>query len=280
MMRILKEPLLHFLLIGVAIFAFYAVISPPLPTQQATKKINVTPAQVQQLQARFQNTWSRKPNADELNKFIDAFIREEVLSREALALSMDQGDAVIRQRLVQKMEFLMTSAAAATPATEDELRTFYSENSETYATPPRITFEHVFLGDAVDETAISKILEQLNTGADPSTLGQRLMLPPSLRDVPKRTVDSGFGAGFFDQIALLPSDTWVAPVSSGFGQHAVYVLNLTPSAPPPLEVIRDRVEADWTAQVADKLSEEVYATLRDTYEITRPDNAALSEQLK
>lgn len=280
MQKWFKEPLLHFLLIGAAIFLFFELTNPSEPDTASTKSITVSDQQVEQLAARFETTWSRAPTMAELKLLIDAYLREEILSQEARALSMDQGDAVIRQRLVQKMQFLIDSTAAAAPPTDAQLQEFFADNADRYTPNPELSFEQIYLGEAPSTDEIDQTLTALRSGADPTTLGRRIMLPDHLRGVGPRPVDSAFGNGFFSQLEALATNEWTAPIRSGFGLHAVRLLHITPAQTPAFEAVRDRVESDWKQEAAKKLSDDVYEELRAAYLINQPDDAALSELIK
>ena len=128
--RLLREPLLHFLLIGAAVFGAFALRDAPEAPQEAGAIVLTLP-RVQELIDGFEANWRRAPTPKELDGLIDGYLAEEVLVREALALALDQGDAVIRQRLAQKMAFLIESAVQAVEPGAGELRGFFQENAPT-----------------------------------------------------------------------------------------------------------------------------------------------------
>ena len=125
LIRALREPLLHFLLIGIAVFALYQAGS-PLEPASAQRIIEVTPAQVERLAGQFEAVWRRRPSEAELTGLVEDFVREEVYYREALALGLDRDDTVIRRRLRQKMEFLSDAGAGAMAPEEAELRAYFA----------------------------------------------------------------------------------------------------------------------------------------------------------
>ena len=109
-MKILREPLLHFLLLGAAIFGAYRLLSDARATQPGN--IVVTQGRIEALVAAFTRTWQRPPTASEREGLIRDYIREEVYVREAIALGLDQDDMVIRRRLRQKLEFVSEDLTA------------------------------------------------------------------------------------------------------------------------------------------------------------------------
>jgi hypothetical protein len=108
--RLLKEPLLHFLLHGTAVFVVFAILDRPDGLKGG--KIVVTAGKIEHLRASFTRVWQRPPSPDELDGLIQDYVREEVLAREAVALGLDRDDTVIRRPLRQKMEFVANDLAA------------------------------------------------------------------------------------------------------------------------------------------------------------------------
>ena len=115
MKSLLREPLLHFLLLGAAIFGLF-VLFDDTPPPTAEQSIAVTENDARRLVAEFEATWRREPTVQELDRLIEHLVNEEVYVREAKALGLDQGDTIIRRRLQLKMEFLTeTGAQSADP---------------------------------------------------------------------------------------------------------------------------------------------------------------------
>ncbi len=201
--RLLREPLLHFLVIGGLIFLLFVAVddTPDAPAEL----IVVTPERIDRLAAAFSSVWTRKPTADELDALIGEHVREEVYYREAMALGLDRDDAVIRRRLRQKMEFLTDTGAQLLEPSADELEAYFAANERTFRRGPRLAFEQVYLGEAPGPESISRSLSALQSdpAADPSALGERSLLPAQLGLSPPNAVDGVFGRGFFERVSLL-----------------------------------------------------------------------------
>ena len=118
--RILRQPLVQFLVLGVALFALYLFFGGSRGEEE--KVIVVSARQIQLLSSLWERQWRRPPTPEELNGLIQSFIREEVLYREALAMGLDQDDTVVRRRLAQKIEFLAQDLMAQVMPSEAELR--------------------------------------------------------------------------------------------------------------------------------------------------------------
>jgi hypothetical protein len=67
----------------------------------------------------------------ELERLIDDYVREEALHREALALGMDQNDYVIKQRLIQSLQFITNGfVSAAVDVSDEEIAEYYEANRD------------------------------------------------------------------------------------------------------------------------------------------------------
>lgn len=269
MISLLREPLVHFLVLGAAIFALYAVFDDS-PAPVPANRVEVLESDAARLATQFEATWRRAPTGDELEALVDNFVKEEVLVREARTFGLDRGDAVVRQRLAQKMTFLLEGVAEPAPPTDTELEAHYDAYPERFRTAPQVAFEQIMLrGLDADAT-----LSALNAGADPATLGRASLLPIAIDLAPRVSIDATFGRGFFEAVTALPKGTWAGPVQSGYGPHLVRVRQIEPGTLPPLEEIREDVARDWRDTVRDVRQQEALAALIARYDVALPDSDA------
>jgi len=249
MKRILREPLVHFLLLGAGLFGAYAVLNRNQPAAQ--HQILVSAGQIATLAATFTRVWQRPPTAQELKGQIDQYVKEEMLSREAIALGLDKNDTVIRRRLQQKMEFIAEDFAAASDPTEAELEEYLGNRPDEFAEEPRFTFLQVFLssdkrGDRLetDATQLLADLKKQGTDADIAELGDSTLLPQDLADASRRSVVSQFGSEFANALANLKPGEWGGPIQSGYGVHLVFVSRRTEGRVPALDEVREQVKRE------------------------------------
>ena len=141
--RIVREPLVHFILIGVVVFGVYALVGNG--ADEPRDRIVVTEGRVQQLAQVFAKTWQRPPTPEELRGLIDAYIKEEVYYREALKLGLDRDDTLIRRRMQQKMEFVTEPSDQLLVADDVELQAFLDAHKSEFRIEPRVAFQQVFL---------------------------------------------------------------------------------------------------------------------------------------
>jgi hypothetical protein len=253
--RLLREPLLHFFVFGGLIFLLYVAVSGPTPEPVDT--IVIEPARIEQLGVGFQRVWRRPPTVDELRALVDGFIREEIYYREALALGLDRNDTVVRQRLRQKMEFLMDTGADLLEPAAGELEAYLAANEQTFRREARLALEQVYLGETPTAESIEAALSahQSDPATDPSPWSEHALLPAELGLSPPSAVDGVFGNGFFDRLAEIPAGVWIGPVESAYGVHLVRIIDRVSARVPPLEEVQDAELRDWKADKALELRE-------------------------
>ncbi|TDJ46120.1 MAG: peptidyl-prolyl cis-trans isomerase [Gammaproteobacteria bacterium] len=282
MIRWLKDPLFHFLLIGAGLFILYgwqADDDAARPDQ-----IVFTEAEVDRLINLWERKWQRLPTQQELQGLIKQQIREEVLYREALAMGLDKDDMVVRRRMAQKMEFITNDLASLAEPGDAELQTYLEKHTDKFAIPGQISYSQVYLnanqrGDQVNADA-QKLLEELsqsNADIDISMAGDSFMGGYRFNDETDWQVARIFGKDFTRQLFQVAVGEWLGPIESGYGLHLVRVDARTDSRQPTLDQVRDKVRVEWIAEQQRKMNEQLYPELRKRYEITIEGPAALSQ---
>ncbi len=274
-MKFLREPLLHFLLLGAALFAGYRLVNrePPAGTQE----IVVSAGRLEHLAATFADAWQRAPTDEELKGLVGQYVREEVLNREAIKLGLDQNDTLIRQRLQQKMEFMADDLAAAEEPSEQDLADYLANHPDAFRQDRRISFRHVYLSaatrrDRLDADA-ARLLAELKTKgaqADVSALGDEPLQPTAFTNEPQRAVETGFGKEFTAEVFRLPTGEWSGPLKSGLGTHLVLVWARSAGRVPALAEVREAVECEWTNDRRQKAKRKFLDDLLKQYEVTLP----------
>jgi len=269
--RLLREPLVHFLLLGLALFAI-GWLRGDSPSAES-RRIVITPGRVEQLATMFTRTWQRPPTRVELDGLVEEYVKEEVYYRQARVMGLDEDDTIIRRRLRQKLEF-MTDAAAEEPPTEAELVAFLAEREEVYRIPPRLALRHIYFsvdrrGDAAAADA-EALLRRLPAGRwpeDGSELGDPLLLELPQGLLSPHEISRLLGSRFAEAVETLPVGAWSGPVESGFGLHLVLVTERVDGRAARLEEVRGAVERDWLAERRELLGRELYEELRRQYEV-------------
>src|SRR5690606_2604896 len=172
LVKLLKDPLLHFLVLGAALFAISASRS---GDDEAPDRIVIDELVVDRVADAARRLYGREPTRDELEALLEPTIRDEVYYREALALGLDVDDDEVRPRLIEKMQYLTQDLAEPEPPSEDELRAFFAGDPDRFALPAAVTFEQVFFSPRMRGEALEQDIEDarraLEQGADPLEVG-------------------------------------------------------------------------------------------------------------
>jgi hypothetical protein len=277
-MKVLRDPLLHFVILGAALFLVYAVAS-DLFSSDDSRRIEITASEIELLANAFERQWRRPPTEVELRGLVDSRVREEVLYRAALAVGLDRDDVVVRRRMVQKMELLTQDLALLADPTDDELRTFFEERREDYNVPPRISFSHVYFnadrrGAAAEDDARRLLAEirERGTTRDAAELGDRFMLQHDYALQTPLDVQRLFGEGFADALFEMEPG-WHGPVVSGYGIHLVNIGQRVEKRVREYEEIRDRLVIDYNRLRRDRANEALYESLVDGYSVEIDETA-------
>jgi hypothetical protein len=279
---LLREPLLHFLILGIGLFVLYSQFG---QTDSASRdRILVDEAELLRLSEQFQRTWMRPPTREELRGLAEDFVKEEVLYREALALGLDRDDLVIRRRMRQKMEFLNADLTEQQP-TDADLQAYLEANPGSFRRPPRFSFQQVYLspqrsGEDPERRAQELLgrLQAAGQAADPDFqgLGDATLLPPRMEHVTPREIANSFGVDFVDAVAQADQGAWSGPHASAYGLHLVRVTGHAPGGLPTLAEARPVVEREWANERRQEADARFYQALRDRYtvEIRLPEASA------
>jgi hypothetical protein len=277
--RLLREPLVHFVLAGAALFGAWSALHPGAVARDASRRIEVTDDDVRQMAAAWAAQGRPAPTPDELRGLIEARVREEILYREALALGLDQGDTIVRRRLAQKMEFLFEDVSALREPTEAELAEWFGAHAERFVRPARATFRHLYFspdrrgdrsrGDAA--RALETLAGAPVDAAVAGRLGDPFMFQDYFGDRPFGEVASSFGRGFAEALFRLAPGSWQGPVESGYGWHLVFVDSITPARTPALPEVETQVRAAWVEAQREELRRKALEGMRARYEVVLPE---------
>ena len=265
----LREPLLHFVVLGGLLFLLFGLTR--TPGQDDARQIHVTAAQVKQLAAQFSRTWMRPPTDAELAGLIERHIRGEVFYREALAMGLDQDDPYVRNRLGQKLELMLDDLSAETVPSDETLARYLRDNPDRFEAPARVSFQQVYLNPDRHprlEADAADLLARLRAGADPVGLGDVSLLGQSFDNLTQPEVARQFGEAFAEALLELEQNQWLGPVPSGFGAHLVLLTTREPARLPALAEVRPQVLREWQEQRRRAQKEQLYARLRQRYEVS------------
>jgi peptidyl-prolyl cis-trans isomerase C len=218
-------------------------------------------------------------SAEDRQRLVDDYAREEALFRDAMELNLDKNDQIIRRRLIQKMDYLAQGFYdEATPLTEDDLRNYYDEHREEYKKLASATFTHVFVsserhGAEQAQVIATELQQTLNAETVPfenaPRYGERFLYNRNYVNRDDDEIGSHFGDEFEQQLfAFQISDQWQGPVQSTYGWHLVLLVKNTPAYIPPLEEIAANVFADAQREQQQQVKREAIDKLMAKYRIS------------
>jgi hypothetical protein len=263
-----REPLLHFVLIGAGLFLLFRFTNGPAGDQP--DRIVVTPAQVEQMEARFTRTWMRPPTKQEMAGLIESHVRDEVYYREAVAMGLDRNDRTVRQRMRLKLEFLLEDLSTVAEPGDEVLTAYLQENPDQFRVEARVSFRQVYLNPAKRqdmETDARSALSLLKRGAAPESVGDSTLMQEEYRLATQSDIARRLGEPFARQVIALPPGVWSGPLYSGLGGHLVKVTERMEGRLPELAEVRSQVEREYLAQRRQELKDQAYAKLLERYEV-------------
>ncbi len=278
MKRLLREPLVHFLLLGAILFGVYAYAERGRAGAEQSKQIRLTLDDLSQMVLVFRSQWRRDPTPEELRSLVEDKVQEEVLYREALALGIEKDDTIVKRRMAQKMQFLAEDVAAAHEPRREELGTWYEANRDQFALPPRLGFRHLYFSpdrrgahareDA--SAALTRLAGQREDSNIAAALADTFMFQEYYRDRAPEFLGKEFGPGFALAVIKLPPGSWQGPVESGFGWHLVFIDTLIPGRVPAFEEVEADVKTAWLAEHKAQAWQKAYQDMRAKYTVRLP----------
>jgi hypothetical protein len=261
--RWLKEPLLHFVALGAAVFALEALLTREAPQPRGV--ISVDAERRQELATRFEQQHGRPPAGGELQRAIDDWVEAEILYREGLRIGLHQADTAVRERVIERMRFVLAHAEPVDQTPEDRLRAWFEAHRKLYQRPARLSFSQVLVpGSGPAERRVAeRLLAKLRAGQAPEILGERYR---EFRERTPANVTAMFGAGFAGALEAQRPGTWqLQPSPQGF--HLVRLEELRDGSGPSFEAARVQVEEDWRSHRRRELAGEALSVLRKSYQI-------------
>jgi hypothetical protein len=262
--RFASEPVVHFVLIGLAIFALDYAMQP----EQAPDEIVVGERTVERLRSEFETRHGAEPDQAQTRALIGAHVREEVLYREALALGLHRSDPIVRRRMVQAMEFLSEDLAPIPEPTDEQLEAYLEAHPDDFRKPARVSLQHIFFA-AGDEAAgrAKRVLEQIEGGASAEKMGDAFVHGSTIQHADRRRLAAFFGDDFAEDVMAFEAEDWRGPVASKYGVHLVYVQTRKPAGAPGLDEVRRQVAGAWRQEQREDANQRAVERLRESYEV-------------
>ena len=214
------------------------------------------------------------PDSATLAQLIETSVQTEIFYREALRMNLDHNDEIVKRRLQQKYEFLVKDLANTIEPTEEELKTFYQDNSTLFQTPKKLSFSQYYfspdkrrvpLKDA--QQVLLTLTEKTPDQIQSTSIGDDFHLPNYYAERDFEAIWQQFGRAFADTLFTKNQNGWLPPISSGYGIHLVYLSNIQETSILPFEQIKADITEKWKGRQLQVYNDELYKNLRKEYEV-------------
>ena len=269
--RALREPLTHFVVIGVAIFLVAHVIE----ERTSRYRIALSDADLVRIANSYQQQYGAPPTPQQMRTMVDNQVREEIYLREGLALRLDRNDEIVRRRIAQKFDFLQQDQAVPREPGEAQLRDWYDSHKAAFAEPARRSFEQRYYapdrrGDSAARALAGQALASLARGAAAPDADE-FPGPARVTGLSRDELERVFGgADFGAALFRAPASVWSGPYRSGFGWHVVRVTDVAPAHDRSFEEARADVRRAWIEADRQARNDAVWQDLRKRYTVTLP----------
>lgn len=261
--QLLREPLVHFLIAGAAVFWLLSGRAPDL----GERRIVVNEQVVSGLVQRWTDTFRRPPSQDEIDGLIRDYVQDQVYYREALSLGLDQEDEVVVRRMRRKMESLAVAEAESAEPGDAVLQAMIDKDPARYSDDARTSFDQIYLGadNPANRAAADAALTRLRKGEQ--VAGVAAPLPSHQDEASDEAIAGTYGDEFVLALRRTPPGQWAGPVASGLGLHLVRIAARTAPTKPSLDKVRQRVTNDWRAAAIARARDESYRRILEGYDV-------------
>lgn len=285
--RALREPLLHFVVLGILVFGGYRLIDRQPEASAGSQRIEITKDDLRQLAVVWLAQGREKPTPEQLRSLVDEKAAEEMLMREAIALGLDKNDEVIKRRLAQKMDFLLADISALAPPTEAELTSWFEAHKAEFTKPPRMRFRHLYFSydrrgqgsRAAAEASLSLVAGRSPASLAETDIADPFMFRDNYVDVTPEQMAKEFGGAFAKALFELRPGDWRGPIQSGYGWHLVWIDSYEAPRVPTLEEVKAVVAQAWQGEKYREVKQRAMDEIRSRYEVVVPplDNLNLDD---
>jgi len=267
--RLVREPLVHFLIAGAVIFSIYHKLNSGPSEHEAATQIVLSKDEIFQL-TKAMLAEGTYPTKQQLNDLIEQRVSEEILFREALALGLHKNDDAVRRRVADKMEFLIGDMTGLKEPGTSELKAIFDRNPDRFAIPPRVSFRQIYFpadkpgarGRAL--AALEEIASSSIAAAGPCT-SQEACTERTTEEIAKE-----YGVDFEKAVLQLSTGTWQGPVWSVHGWHLVFVRSIEPSHVQTFEEAESKVKSAWLAERQHEIKRTALENMRTRYVVKAP----------
>jgi len=262
--RILKEPLLHFAVVGLLLF-FYLSKNDPVTKPE----IVISWAKIQQITAQFAKTRQRPPSSLELQALIDNLVKEELSFRQGEDMGLIENDPIIKRRVQQKIEFMLNDSFGSLEPSPEDLQTYLDKHQEKYMIEPVYSFKHIYINPEKHDDLDGYLTQLRSKDLDAiyQDSGDSIMLESKYESISTDQVARLFGRKFVESMNALAIQQWLGPVKSGFGVHLLLIENKQPRHLATLDEVDFEIKLDYRLELQKKAINAFYAELLKKYNL-------------
>jgi PPIC-type PPIASE domain len=259
----LREPLLHFALLGALVFAVDRHV---VERSDDPNNIVVAASVTAEAKRLFRDARGRDPSADELRALTERWVDNEVLYREGLAMRVDQGDTMIRDRVIFKSLMVVQTGLKLPPVDDKTLRDWFETQRAKYDEPARYDFQEAVMPPDTNEAGLRVFAQALNSGTPgDAQAGLRVF-----KSRPHANLVQSYGPEFAKLFEQSPVGEWrVLPTREGL--RVMRLDAVTPPQPAVFEALRNVVLPDWTDATMAQLRTDAVRARAKKYKVRYED---------
>ncbi len=265
----LKEPLLHFLLLGALVYGYFLLVS---AQQESAKKIvQISAYERQELQNMYEKSYAKKASKEILDVLIAQKYYDAVLLDKAFSLQLAKNDALVRERLLKKMQFLMQERSKFHEPSQEELHKYYEQHIQEYSHIKSISFSSIFFHNEKDKR-IAQTMRILSNVKVESSLAKGFSeaskLPYHEENVSYEEVKRKYGKYFAKKLFMLRQGVWHKAIHAKDGMRIVYIDNKKVTQAYDFESVESRVYADYIQEENTQLKKQAYEKIASLYSLS------------
>jgi hypothetical protein len=270
MHKIVKDPLIHFMVLGFIIYGVFLGVS---NYQEEVNPIVISEGKVKQLITMYKKIWQREPNNTELDHLIQEYVLEQVAYHEGVALGLDLNDIVIMRRVRQKLDFIAEESLPRPQPTDEILQAYLNQHPDKFKQDDLYTFRHIYFDKTQQFDVVDQANELLATlhktpNKDLTNIGQGYSFKPYYQATTVANIANVFGKQFSHTLASVPIQKWYGPFQSEFGSHLIYIEKRDQVTQVNLSDIRAKVLQEWEHDLRKQATADFYEQLLAKYNVT------------
>jgi len=268
MNKIIKEPLVHFFLLGALLYLASMIVG---DSDIQTQGIIVSEGKIKHLETLYQKTWQRNPTKAELENLVQEYVLEQAAYYEGINLGLDKNDIVIVRRVRQKLDFIAEESSSRPEATDELLSVYLQDNMDKFRLDSTFTLRQVYFDPKKNintlKPKVKRILAELSVQPDQdiSKLGDRYLFKPYYQKQQLTEIERLWGQRFALATKEITVGSWHGPIRSSYGVHLVYIEKKQDGVLPPLSQIRSSVLREWENSLRKQSTKKYYDDLLQRY---------------